>query len=269
MGILNLTPDSFSDGGKFTDLDAALHHVEEMLEAGADIIDFGGASSRPRAAVVLPDEELSRIVPVTEGILARFPETIISIDTFYPQVAQEMIELGVHIINDISAGTALGRLHPSEQDMMQVLQQYPDVPYVMMHMQGTPQHMQDQPSYSDVVAEVWQFFVSKVAAAQAAGLRDVIIDPGFGFGKTVQHNYQLWAALGRFTRHGFPVLVGISRKSMLYKILETVPTDVIGPSCALHFQALLAGVQLLRVHDVKEAKQTIDLFSYLRTHEII
>lgn len=269
MGILNVTPDSFSDGGAFETVEAALSHTEQMLAEGADIIDIGGASSRPKSEVVMPDEEIRRISPVVEAILAEFPETIVSIDTFYPQVASAMLEVGAHIINDISAGTALGRLHPSDPDMMQILAQYPNVPYVMMHMKGAPQDMQENPVYEDVVGEVWQFFVEKINQARAAGLRDLIIDPGFGFGKTILHNYQLWGGLAQFREAGLPVLVGLSRKSMLYKLLQTEPRDVMAAASALHFQALQAGAQLLRVHDVKEAKQTVKVFSYLRTHEII
>ncbi|MEO1448466.1 MAG: dihydropteroate synthase [Bacteroidota bacterium] len=269
MGILNVTPDSFSDGGLYQGLDAALEQAGRMLAEGASIIDVGGYSSRPGAADVSVGEELDRVGPVCERILAEYPEAIISVDTFRPEVAKPLLEAGVHIINDISAGTALGQGEIGKPGMMEVLQGYPDVPYVMMHMQGNPATMQDQPAYNNVVEEVSAYLVERVNTARSLGLRDLIIDPGFGFGKTQLHNYQLFGALGQFCQMGVPVLVGISRKSMLYRFLEVKPTEVLEVATALHFQAILAGAAILRVHDVKPVAQAIRLYEYMRAHGVI
>ncbi|MEL6695801.1 MAG: dihydropteroate synthase [Bacteroidota bacterium] len=266
MGILNLTPDSFSDGGQYNKDATALVRVAQMLTEGAEIIDIGGYSSRPFAPEVSEQEELDRVYGITEQILTQYPEALISIDTYRPGVARQMLDLGVHIINDISAGTAMGE---GQASMLEVVSSYGNVPYIMMHMQGTPRTMQVNPSYEHVVEEIWDFFVEKIGFAREAGIKDVVIDPGFGFGKKIEHNYLIWAKLGELMKLELPMLVGVSRKSMMYKLFNTTPDDVVDLTGILHFRSLEAGANLLRVHDVKEARRVVDLYQYLRGHEII
>lgn len=268
MGILNMTPDSFSDGGSWVGVKEGLLRAEQMLYEGATIVDVGGYSSRPGASHISVSEEINRIKGVVKGIIQEFPKAFVSIDTFRGEVAREMLDLGAHIINDISAGRDI---HPSPNDpgMFEVLQNFPNVPYIMMHMQGTPQDMQSKPEYEDVVEEVWHFFVKKINEAKDAGIKDIIIDPGFGFGKTILHNYQLLGGLGGLSELGMPMMVGLSRKSMLYKLFDTHPTDVLELASILHFKALETGADLLRVHDVKEAVRTVELFQYFIKNGII
>lgn len=256
MGILNLTPDSFSDGGLFMQEKAALIQVEKMLGEGADIIDIGGYSSRHPAIDISVEEELGRIYNITQTILRLYPQAIISIDTFRSAVAQKMLDLGVHIINDISGGTLDANMH-------NVVAKYP-VPYILMHIQGTPQNMQDKPFYQNVAEEVRDYFVENISKAKAAGIKDIIIDPGFGFGKTLEHNYTLFGELAYLKGLCFPMLVGISRKSMLYKLLQTTPDDVLAETAALHLQALTAGANILRVHEVKAAKRIVKLHQMMK-----
>lgn len=262
MGILNLTPDSFSDGGQHNRLNTALHHSERMLREGADIIDIGGYSSRPYAIDIPPEEELSRIESITGQIMARFPEAIISIDTFRSAVARPMLEAGVHIINDISGG----KLDPG---MMDLVSSYENVPYLLMHMQGRPQNMQDDPQYQDIVDDIYQYFIGKVQQAREAGIKDLVLDPGFGFGKTIGHNFQLLQGLAAFQTLGCPILVGLSRKSMLYKVLGTTPEETIPQSQVLHDHALRRGANILRVHDVLAAKRTVDLYLRMREDGVV
>ncbi|MEM9722926.1 MAG: dihydropteroate synthase [Bacteroidota bacterium] len=261
MGVLNLTPDSFSDGGKYQGLHAALKHTENMLEAGADIIDIGGYSSRPFADNISAEEELRRIETITEEILHRFPEAFVSIDTFRSFVAQRMLEKGVHIINDISSGNI-------DENMLETVSNF-QAPYIAMHMQGTPQNMQTNPQYKNVGDEVWDFFVEKIREIRAKGIKDIILDPGFGFGKKLLHNYQLLGSLSRFRSFELPILVGISRKSMLYKLLDTTPHETREAAAALHFQALTYGAAIIRVHEVEGARQVVDLFRYMKSNGII
>lgn len=263
MGILNLTPDSFSDGGKFQKTDQAMKQVEKMLEEGACIIDIGGYSSRPGANHIAVEEEIERIYGVTNKVLDAFPEAIISVDTFRSKVAKEMLELGVHIINDISAG----QLDP---EMHRVVAAY-EAPYILMHMQGKPQNMQDNPSYKNVVEEVWSYFVERVEAARSAGIKDIILDPGFGFGKNLSHNYILLNHLKSLNLLDLPLLAGVSRKSMIWKLLDKKPNEVLPWTCMLNAYALDGGARILRVHDVKEAMDTIRLHSFMQSvaHEII
>jgi len=268
MGILNLTPDSFSDGGKYTLKDAALKQAEVMLEEGAAILDIGGYSSRPGATHISVDEELKRIAETTRAIMDRFPEALISLDTFRGRVAKEMIDLGVHMINDISGGRSL---YGDEQEMpmIEVLKAQPDVPYIMMHMQGNPKNMQDNPTYEDVVEEIWDYFIERINYAKEGGIRDIVLDPGFGFGKSLLHNYQILAGLDQLSELDLPLMVGVSRKSMLYKLFDTDPRDGVELSSILHFKALESGASLLRTHDVKEAVRTVELFQYLMENGII
>lgn len=256
MGILNLTPDSFSDGGQFNEMDRALLQVEKMLTEGASIIDIGGYSSRPGADDISPEQELKRIEATTVAIMKRFPEAIISIDTFRALVAKRMLEAGVHIINDISAGDL-------DPEMMRVVADF-QVPYIMMHMKGNPRTMQSRARYEDVVEEVWMYFVQKINEARSHGIRDLLIDPGFGFGKKWQHNYQLLKRLNHFQQLQLPVLAGVSRKSMLYKLLGTTPDQVLPHTTALHLKALEQGANILRVHDVKEAVDICKIYTFMR-----
>lgn len=262
MGILNLTPDSFSDGGVYDSSEAALNRVGEMLEEGADIIDIGGYSSRPYADPVTAEGELERIYGVTSRIIKEFPDALISIDTFRSSVASSMLDLGVHIINDISAGEM-------DPKMMSVVAKYDSVPYIMMHMKGTPQTMQNQPEYENIIEEVWTFFVSKINEARKIGIKDIVIDPGFGFGKTILHNYELLYRMKRFSLLDLPILAGISRKSMMYKFFDTAPTDVLPIATALHLKAIESGAHLIRTHDIKEVVRLIELTTYLQEHGII
>jgi dihydropteroate synthase len=252
MGILNLTPDSFSDGGKYMHLGAALAHTDAMVKAGATIIDIGAYSSRPGAAEVSEQDELQRLAIVPQ-LVARFPQAIFSVDTFRATVAEAMLAAGVHIINDISAGLA-------DPDMLRVAAAH-CAPMILMHMRGTPQTMQQNPTYTDVVAEVIAFLRQAVARAQAAGVHDVVLDPGFGFGKTLAHNYALVAAMPQLQLLGCPLLMGISRKRMLTQGLDLPQPLALHAASALHYQALCQGVRILRVHDVPEAMAICRLFA--------
>lgn len=255
MGILNMTPDSFFDGGRFNDESAAKKRVEEMLHEGVDIIDIGGASSRPQAMEVSEAEELRRISGIVSWVVQNFPQTPVSVDTYRSSVARRMLDMGVHMINDISAGGL-------DPNMPEVVRQY-SAPYIAMHMKGTPATMQQRPEYDDVAAEVLHFFVEKILYLEAFGIVDIIIDPGFGFGKSLDHNYDLVENFEIFTGLGRPVLAGISRKSMLYKLVNTSPEDVLDLGSALHLKLLEKGASLLRVHDIAAARKIIGLFDYL------
>ncbi|MEO0471535.1 MAG: dihydropteroate synthase [Bacteroidota bacterium] len=259
LGILNITPDSFSDGGLFWEKNAALDRVGQMLEEGADIIDIGAYSSRPNAIDISVQEETERLMRVVPSILDQYPDAIISIDTFRAEVAERMLEAGAHLINDISGGEL-------DLAMWPTIARWPDVPYILMHMKGHPQNMQTLAQYDSVIDEVQTYFVQKINAIRQTGIKDVIIDPGFGFGKKISHNYQLLAELERLILLDLPLLVGISRKSMLYKVFNTDPAATIPAASALHFQALQRGAHFLRVHDVAAAKQVVDLFAYMKKH---
>lgn len=255
MGILNITPDSFYDGNPHGNLKSWMTKAQEMIEAGATFIDVGGMSSRPGAKIVDPEEELGRIVPVISELLKAFPETLISVDTFQAEVARAVLDLGVHMINDISGGHL-------DADLWKVISLY-QVPYVLMHMKGKPENMQDQPAYTNVVKDLLDYFSQRIHEAQQAGIKQIIVDPGFGFGKTVEQNYQLLQQLSLFQFFDRPVMVGLSRKSMIYKVLGTTPKQALNGTTALHMVALQQGAKILRVHDVKEAVETCALFDQL------
>ena len=258
MGILNVTPNSFYDGGKLkTDKDILLL-AEKMITEGADFIDIGGMSTKPNAEEVSVAEELKRVLPVIQLLQQNFPETILSLDTYRAVVAKAGIEAGVGIINDISAGMF-------DNDMFQIVAAH-QVPYIMMHIQGTPQTMQQNPQYENVVQEVLQYFIQKITAAQQAGINDIIIDPGFGFGKTLAHNYTLLKYLNDLSILNKPLLVGLSRKSMICKLLEVKPSEALNGTTALNTFALLNGAAILRVHDVKEAKEVIKIAEFYRNN---
>ncbi len=251
MGILNVTPDSFYDGGKHPIVSEALRQTEKMLADGALFIDIGAYSSRPGAVHISEAEELRRILPVIEAIAQQFPHAIISVDTFRSNVAKQTVEAGAHLINDISSGD-------DDAEMMDTVALL-NVPYIMMHKKGTPQNMHHNPQYDNVVLEVIQYLTTKIKAAHQAGIKDLIIDPGFGFGKNLQHNYQLLNNLNDLSLFELPVLVGLSRKSMLQKITGTDVALALNATTAANTIALLNGAKILRVHDVKEAVECINI----------
>jgi dihydropteroate synthase len=256
MGILNITPDSFYDGGVFNNTDRALAQTEKMLLEGATFIDVGGASSKPGAVEISIDEELARVLPIIEEIQKRFPEAIISIDTYRSVVAQQAVATGAAIVNDISGGNL-------DAKMLGTVGALGGVPYIAMHMQGKPQNMQDNPSYDNVLVAIRSFFAAKIDEAHKAGIHDIIIDPGFGFGKTLDHNYSLLKSLSSMQMDGIPMLIGLSRKSMIHKLLEIEAADALNGTTVLNTIALQQGAQILRVHDVKEAQQAIHLIEKL------
>ncbi len=252
MGILNATPDSFFDGGKYGGTDALVRQTEKMLAEGADFIDIGGYSSKPGAAYVSEQQELSRLLPIINAVLREFPQALISIDTFRSNVAKACIENGAAIINDISAGNL-------DDKMLETIATL-RVPYIMMHMRGTPQTMQGLTDYTDIVKEMLFYFSEKIGAARELGISDIIIDPGFGFAKTIEQNYEVLQKLDIFKLIELPLLVGVSRKSMIYKPLDTSPENALNGTTALNMAALLKGANILRVHDVKEAVECIKLY---------
>lgn len=251
MGIINCTPDSFYAGSRFTVTDEVLRQAEKMLGDGADIIDIGGQSSRPGSQPVDAEEELKRVVPAIRAVIKKFPEAIISIDTWFAKVAAEAVAAGASMVNDISAGTMDQALIPAVASM--------NVPYILMHMQGTPQFMQLNPQYENVTREVLDFFVGRLQQLKTAGIHDVILDPGFGFGKTISQNFELLKNLSVFKMLEKPILIGVSRKSMVYQSLAVTADDALNGTTVLNTLGLMNGASLLRVHDVKEAKQAITL----------
>jgi dihydropteroate synthase len=265
MGILNVTPDSFFDGGRYLPIDALLRQAGKMLDEGAQLLDIGGASSRPGAELVPEDLEKQRVVPGIEAILKRFPETLISIDTWRAGVAQAAVEAGAGMLNDISAG----RMDPAlYETLAQLNTRYGGIPYILTHMRGIPQTMQQNPHYEDVVTEVLDFFIAEIAKLRALNIADIVLDPGFGFGKTLEHNYALLKNLQAFNAvTGLPVLAGISRKSMICKVLKVKPEHALNGTTALHMVALQQGARILRAHDVKEAVETIRLWTFMETPE--
>ena len=255
MGILNCTPDSFYDGGQFKSEILILNQVEKMLLEGATFIDVGAYSSKPGADFVSETEELGRLLPVIVLILKNFPNTILSIDTFRSNVAKQAVELGAALINDISAGSL-------DDQMMQTVASL-NVPYVMMHMRGTPQTMKNLTDYDNLLKDILFYFSEKIALARSFGINDIIIDPGFGFAKTLPQNYQLLNNLEVFKFLELPILAGISRKSMIYKVLETTPSESLNGTSILNTVALSKGASILRVHDVSEAVECTKLYEHL------
>ncbi|NHN24795.1 dihydropteroate synthase [Flavobacterium jejuense] len=256
MGILNITPDSFYDGGKYKEEFVILNQVEKMLNDGATFIDVGAYSSKPGAEFVSEEEELNRVLPVIELVLAKFPELILSVDTFRSTVAEKAIEYGAAIVNDISAGM----LDEKMLETVACLQ----VPYIMMHMKGNQQTMQSLTDYDDLVKEMMFYFSERIQKARNFGLNDIIIDPGFGFAKTLEHNYELLQKLDYFSILELPILVGLSRKSMIYKFLEISPKEALNGTSILNTIALQKGASILRVHDVKEAVECLKLSEMFR-----
>jgi len=258
MGILNLTPDSFYDGGSYLDEVAIVKRAEQILTDGAGIIDLGAYSTRPGAADVSIEEEIHRILPAVEYIRKEFPDTILSIDTFRAQVAKRVVtDFGACIINDISGGTMDKKMFSTIGELQ--------VPYIMMHIKGTPQTMQQNMVYDHLMNDVLGFFSSQVKKLNDFGVHDIIIDPGLGFGKTLDHNYEVLAKLHKFNELNLPVLIGLSRKSMIYKFLGGDPSSCLNGTTALHMIALEHGASMLRVHDVKEAVECVNLYSKIKS----
>jgi len=253
MGILNITPDSFHDGGRYMEAHEATDRTGKMLEEGALIIDIGAASSRPGAEILHADQELERLHPVIAEIRKWFPEVILSIDTYHAQVAKDMVEIyHADIINDISAGEM-------DEEMIPLIARL-NVPYIIMHMKGNPGNMQDNPEYTDVTDEILHYFSEKIHLLHKKGISDILIDPGFGFGKTMDHNYELLRRFSAFQLFELPVVAGISRKSMIYKLLDSDSEHALNGTTAAHMLLLEKGANILRVHDVREAKEAITIF---------
>ncbi|WP_317163736.1 dihydropteroate synthase [Psychroflexus maritimus] len=253
MGVLNITPDSFYDGGRYKDSKSVLLQAEKMISEGVDFIDLGAYSSRPGAKNIDENTEKSRLLPILEELVKEFPQTPYSIDTFRSSVAEEALNLGAALINDISAGKL-------DDQMMATVAKY-KVPYVMMHMLGTPQNMQELNSYENIINTINYYFSSQIKKARALGIADIILDPGFGFAKNSHQNFEILHSLNLFKNFEVPLLVGLSRKSMIYRNLGITPSEALNGTSVLNTIAILKGASILRVHDVKEAKEVIELCS--------
>lgn len=250
MGILNVTPDSFYDGGKYISEVRVIERIHQIMEEGADIIDVGAYSTRPGAAFVDEKEELARVSWAVELIRKYYPQAMVSVDTFRARVAEEVVACqGPVLVNDISGGTM-------DDNMFHFIARS-GMPYILMHIQGTPQTMQQNPVYTDIVEDIRIFFKERIECLNILGFDNIILDPGFGFGKTLEHNYELMGKMDSLVDFGYPLLVGISRKSMIYKLFGTTPGDALNGTTVLNTYALLKGAKILRVHDVKEAKETV------------
>ena len=260
MGVLNITPDSFYDGGKYVETEAVISRVEQMLSEGAAFIDIGAYSSRPGADHIPEEEEYTRLKPVISMIRKRYPEAILSVDTFRSGIAKRMVEeFGVDMINDISAGKL-------DREMFRTVTRL-GVPYIIMHMQGKPQDMQNNPRYENVTRDILTFFSGKVRELKLLGVNDLIIDPGFVFGKSLDHNYELLNRLETFRMLELPVMVGLSRKSMICRLLNTTPSEALNATTVLHTIALLKGADILRTHDVREAVEAITIIEKMKGME--
>ncbi|MFP4469646.1 MAG: dihydropteroate synthase [Bacteroidales bacterium] len=257
MGILNTAPDSFYDGGKYAGLEENMNQVARMIREGASIVDVGAVSTRPGAPKVSEADEWQRLEPVLKQLTRRFPDLCISVDTWRSNIARKAVEAGAAIVNDISGGGF-------DEKMFETIVRL-NVPFIMMHIQGTPQTMQTNPQYGDVVEEVYQYFDQRLEKLFAAGMKaDVILDPGFGFGKNTDHNYRLLYGIEKLKSSGFPVLCGVSRKSMINRVLGTRPENALNGTTAVNMLALIHGADILRVHDVKEAVQVVKIFNQYR-----
>ena len=259
MGILNVTDDSFYDGGRYLSSDTILAKVEQMLSEGATIIDIGAQSSRPGAKAIDTQLEKERLVSAISSVKQQFPSVIISADTYRAEIAKACVEVGADIINDISAGNL-------DDKMLDVVVNL-NVPYIMMHMQGTPEYMQNNPTYSDINTDVYTFFEQKINILKQKKFEKIIIDPGFGFGKTLEHNYELLSGLQELKKLGSPILVGLSRKSMIYKLLDSNTANALNGTTAVNVIALLGGASILRVHDVKEAMECIKIVNFAKSYK--
>jgi dihydropteroate synthase len=256
MAIVNITPDSFYDGGKFSSTEDVIRDVADKIEQGADIIDLGAASTRPNASAISADEEWKRLEPTLLAVRKKFPAVFISVDTYHAVIAKKSADLGADIINDIGGG----KLDATMFDTIAAL----NLPYILMHLDGTPQTMQQNAPYADVLSQVEKDLRASIENLQAKGFNKLILDPGFGFGKSLENNYQLLKGLYEFSKLNFPLLAGISRKSMINKVLGTNPVTALNGTTVLNTIALLNGANILRVHDVKEAKQAIELVAFYK-----
>ena len=257
MGILNITPNSFYAGSRITIEEEALKRARQILEEGGTIIDIGGQSTSPASGMISEEEELTRVSPILKAIRREFPDALISIDTFYADVAKHAVEdFGVNIVNDISGGEIDARMFETVAKLQ--------VPYILMHMRGTPQTMQQQTYYGNLIQEIFYYLSKKIAELNALGVNDIIIDPGFGFSKTLNQNYQLLGYLKYFDTFDVPLLAGVSRKSMIYKLLKTTPEESLNGTTVLNTFSLLAGADILRVHDVREAVEAIKLIDKIK-----
>ena len=257
MGILNVTPDSFYDGGFYDNQKKVIDQVEKMINDGASIIDIGGYSSRPGADNISPDVELARVLPIVKLIKERFSKILISIDTFRSEVAKQCVENGADIINDISGGSLDSKMFETVAKL--------NVPYIIMHMRGNPSNMMDKTDYENIIEEMENYFSKKIELAKSFGVNDIIIDPGFGFAKTTKQNFDILKKLTYLKKLDKPLLVGVSRKSMIYKTLNLSPIDSLNGSTVLHTISLLKGANIIRVHDVKEANECIRLVNELKS----
>jgi dihydropteroate synthase len=258
MGVLNITPDSFYQGSRYKDEHLIISAALKMLEDGADFLDVGGYSSRPGADDIPVEEEKRRVLKAIKLLSGEFPQAIISVDTFRAEIAREaVLDCGAHMINDITGGESDSAMFPLIEEL--------NIPYIMMHMKGTPGTMQDNPVYDDVVADILKWFGEKIVRLQSAGVKDIIIDPGFGFGKTIKHNFELLRHLNIFGIAGLPVLVGVSRKSMIWRTLDISPDESLNGTSVLNTVALMNGADILRVHDVKEAVEAVKLVAKIKT----
>lgn len=256
MGILNVTPNSFYDGGKHNEINSIMHQVDKMLSEGADFIDIGAYSSKPSAEFVSEEEEIKRLIPIIKELVDHFPTIVLSVDTFRANVAKVAVEHGAGIVNDISAGLLDEKMLETVADLK--------VPYIMMHMRGNPQTMQSLTNYEDIVKEMIFYFSERIQKARSYGISDIVIDPGFGFAKTLEQNYEVLHKMELFSMLELPLLAGISRKSMIYKLLENSPQEALNGTSVLNTIALQKGAKILRVHDVKEAVECIKLVSKLK-----
>lgn len=256
MGILNVTPNSFYDGGKHKEINSIIHQVDKMLSEGADFIDIGAYSSKPSAEFVSEVEEINRLVPIVKSLVETFPNIVLSVDTFRAHVAKAAVENGVALVNDIAAGLL-------DDKMLETIAEL-KVPYIMMHMRGNPQTMQSLTDYNDIVKEMIFYFSERIQKARSYGISDIVIDPGFGFAKTLEQNYEVLHKMELFEMLELPILVGVSRKSMIYKVLENSPQEALNGTSVLNTIALQKGAKILRVHDVKEAVECIKLVSKLK-----
>ena len=254
MGIINMTDDSFYDGGTNYNSNKTLKKVTKFIKEGADIIDIGGYSSRPGAKNISIKEEWKRIKDIIPIVNKNFPKTIISVDTFRSEIAKRAIENGAHIINDISGGSIDKCLFDTVASLK--------TPYILTHLKGNPENMQENPNYNSVINEITEYFQKKIKTLKSKGINNIIIDPGFGFGKSLQHNYEILNNLNKFKKFNLPILVGVSRKSMIYKLLKTNPKEALNGTTIVNTLCLLGGANILRVHDVKEAKECIKIIKF-------
>jgi dihydropteroate synthase len=256
MGVINITPDSFFDGGRYSQVGLALQHAEKLLKEGADILDIGAYSSRPNAAHISEDEEIHRLIPFIQALKREHPECVLSVDTFRSKVAEEAVHHGAHIVNDISGGGLDDRMFETIGKLK--------VPYILMHMRGTPKNMQSLIQYDDVVTDICSYFTERIARLRYFGIKDIILDPGPGFAKTLEQNFEVINRFSEFNVFGLPLLGAISRKSMIYNTLGLTSQDALNGTTVLNTVLLLNGAKILRVHDVKEAKETVLLIKKLK-----